>query len=542
MRTTSVLMLTAGLIASPTLVAAQGGVSARMPPTPAGDESTEIWTGDIGVNGMRGAHRVDSGFPIRAGDLILMLGTEYSTANDLFATGDTNQRNSQYITAVWSPFTSFALSVRQSIVSNRNTAFTPTTTQNLGDPRIALKYAVPLDKLGVGAVVAVTLPTSAHGNGLSPNAYILDGYGAASYLATDFLSVSANVGYRLDKSNKIFKRDILAVQRFTAGISQENAILGGLGIETNFKLGDMMVLGPFAEFSAAVAKDGPMRATLGAKFSPFGMDNVELAVGADYAVAGVPKPPATATSAASKMAGIPPWEVFGAVAAHLGPKPKTTPTTAGPQLCTTDAECKDGQVCVDGFCGKIKEVIKEVVKEVEKPAPAFTIEGGVFDQTSGEPVGNAVVAFSGVAGSALAVDYKTGTFKSWAIPCGEGLIKVSVAAPGYRPYEETIPKGKVGEAKSLTLKIQNAGEAAMGEIKGVLKDAANGNPIKNGQIFIPILSQKIKSDVEGKFSAQLKAGRYQVLISGPKYITQKKEVEIRAGDVVIFNVDMTSKK
>ena len=540
MRTSRFGVLCFWLVAFPTFVGAQGDVTSRMPPSGTADAATEVWTGGTGSNGMRGTHRVDSGFPIRSGDLILMLGAEFSTTKDLFVDGDTNTWNSQFLTAVWSPFAGFALGLKQSIVSNRNTAFEPATTQSLGDPTLSLKYAKPLDKLGVGAVVAVTLPTSAHGNGLDASAFILNGYAVASYLATPYLSLSANVGYRLDNSKKIFKRDILPVQRFTAGISQKNAILGGLGVDTNFKIGDMMVVGPFAELSAAIpaggtATDGPIRATLGAKWSPFGSDNIEIAVGGDYAVAGKP-------SATSKMAGIPPWEVFGSIAAHLGPKPKTEPKVIGPKACTTDPECSEDQVCVDGFCGKIKEVIKEVVREVVKPAPSFTIEGGVFDQASGEPVGNAVVMFSGITGSALAVDYKTGTFKSWAIPCGEGLIKVSVAAPAYRPFEQTVPKGKAGEVKSLTVKIQNAGEAAMGEIKGVLKDAANGTPIKTGQIFIPILNQKIKADPDGKFSAQVKAGHYQVLISGPKYITQKKEIEIRAGDVVIFNVDMSPKK
>jgi len=245
------------------------------------------------------------------------------------------------------------------------------------------------------------------------------------------------------------------------------------------------------------------------------------------------------------MAGIAPWEVFAMVAAHLGPDPVAAPQMVGPKTCTQDPECSAfGQVCVDGVCGKIREVVtvKEVVKEVERPIPTFTVEGGVFDQASGDPVGSATVQFSGTDGSPLSVDYKTGNFKSWPIPVGEGLLKVTVQAPNYRPYEETLPKGKAGETKTLALKIQSAGEAARGEIKGSLKNANTGAPLKVGQIFIPILKQTIRVDAEGKFSAQVKAGRYQVLISAPKHITQKKEVEIRAGDVVIFNVDMTPKR
>ena len=79
----------------------------------------------------------------------------------------------------------------------------------------------------------------------------------------------------------------------------------------------------------------------------------------------------------------------------------------------------------------------------------------------------------------------------------------------------------------------------MGEIRGSLKDSRSGKPVAQGQIFIPLLNKKIRPDKQGKFSAKVRAGRYQILISAKKYVTQKKEIEIRAGDVVILNLDMS---
>ena len=78
-------------------------------------------------------------------------------------------------------------------------------------------------------------------------------------------------------------------------------------------------------------------------------------------------------------------------------------------------------------------------------------------------------------------------------------------------------------------------------MKGSIKDGRSGKPIK-GDIFIPALSKRIQADKDGTFDAELKAGRYQVLISAPKYVTQKKEIEIRAGEVVILNLDMVGRR
>lgn len=497
------------------------------------------WPVGSSATGSAGIHRIEGLYPSKTGDIVLVLSGQYSLAKDLFEEGDKNERHAQHITVVWTPIDGLSIMLRQSTISNRNDAFEPVTTQNLGDPTGGFKYAMEISPgLGVGGGVVVTLPTSAHGTGVNPEALIFTGYAGASYLVTSWLAASLNVGYRLDKSDEIFEREILPVQRFTAGISSSDAIVAGLGADTYFKLGDVMAIGPFAELSMAYGLDAdfdtsPMRASLGAKFFPFGEDAVEVAVGGDYAIKGTPK-------TGSVMAGIPPWEVFGRVVAHLGPREKAT-AMVGAMTCANDTECTDGQVCIEGMCGRVREVIKEVIKEVEKPVPTFAIEGGVFDQTSGDPVGSATVTFSGIEGSPLAVEYKSGKFKSWPIPVGDGLVKVTAAAPGYRSAEQTVPKGKAGTTVAVAFKIQSSGAQAMGKIKGSLKDSRSGRPIKNGQIFIPVLSKKIRTDKEGKFSAAIKAGRYQLLISHKKYVTQKKEIEIRAGDVVILNVDMSKR-
>lgn len=490
--------------------------------------------------GTRGIHRVQGAYAPRAGDVVLVLAGEYSLASDLFGDGAENERYAQRISAVWSPIQNLELVLRQSALSNHNDASDPATTQYLGDPTFGAKYSVPLNpQIGVGIGFIITLPTSSKGTGLDPEALVLHGWGAFSYLPTPWLSVSLNAGYRYDRSNLIFTRELLPAQRFAAGVNglqdeQVDQVVCGLGIDTMQPLGEHVAFGPFAELSGGIPigaelDNAPLRATLGAKLYPFGPESVEVAIGGDFAILGTPKPD-------GKMAGVPPWEGFARVVAHLGPGRTGAVDSSGSglQSCNADADCVGTEmVCTaERICAK--QVVKVVIEEVEKPT--FTIEGGVFDKASGEPIGAATVRLSGFEGTSLAVDYESGGFRSWPIPVGSGIIKVTAAAPSCTVAEQTMQKGKAEEKISVSLALQ-CGELT-GQIKGSLKDARTGRPVKNGQIFVPILNQKIKTNKDGEFSAMVKAGRYQVLISAKRFITQKKEIEIRAGDTVILNVDM----
>ena len=57
----------------------------------------------------------------------------------------------------------------------------------------------------------------------------------------------------------------------------------------------------------------------------------------------------------------------------------------------------------------------------------------------------------GSAVSEITVDSSTGAFKSWPLPVGEGLLKLSVRAPGYRETTEVVSKEASGNVKSVTL-------------------------------------------------------------------------------------------
>jgi hypothetical protein len=524
------------------VLAASGFAQAQtVPPESSNVYSARKWPSGAGERGLRGVNKVEAATPLPDGTFTLTAAGRFSRASDFLGAGDTNTFSGARLVLAWQPIELLAVSASWSVVSNRNNQAEPRTTQSLGDPTIGVKLTHLLTpKFGIGFNSVFTIPTSAGGSGLDASAFVWDNSVLVSHLTLPWLALSANAGFKLDNTDKIFgSREISRAQRFTASIATVNQVLLGVGADTHFLVGERAALGPFAELTAGLGTgarvgESPILATIGTRFLPKGKDFVDIAVGADIRLAGEPQDNST------RLPGIAPWQLFGRISVHLGGKSEGGGTTViADHSCQSDSDCGSGQVCQQNVCTVIKEVVREV--EVAKTLPTFVIEGAVYDQTSGEPVSSAVVTFSGYEQSPLAVDYKTGKFRSFPLPVGEGLIKVTVTAPNYRPADQTVQRGTGETVTTLAFKVSALGEAALGNIKGSIKDGRSGKPLK-GEIFIPALGKRIQSDKDGSFEAELKAGRYQVLISAPHYQTQKKDIEIRAGEVVILNLDMVGRR
>ncbi len=532
------------IFATSGMAQAQSTVSTSLPTTDSTIYSGRKWPAGSSLRGTRGVNRVEAAVPMPGGTWVLTAGGRYFHGGDFLADSDSNTYSSGQFVLAWQPIELLAVTASWSVVSNKNDQADPRTTQSLGDPTIGVKLTHMLNNtLGLGFDTVLLIPTSAGGSGLKPDAFALDVRALASYLPMSWLALSANAGYRVDNTDKIFgERAISRAQRFTAGVATANQILVGVGADTYFVVGERAAIGPFAELTAGIAGGGgpfgenPIVATLGGRIQPAGKDVVDIGVGGDIRLAGAPR------EDAPRLPGIPPWQLFARLSVHLGGgRGEQAVSVTTKNTCSSDDECGRGQTCTDHVCTITREVIREVTREVPLAAPTFFIDGAVFDQTSGDPVGSAVVTIGGFETSPLAVDFRNGKFHSFPIPVGEGLIKVTVSAPNYRPSEQTIARGTGDQVTQLTFKLQAFGEAASGQIKGSIKDGRSGKPLK-GEVFIPALGKRLTSDKDGVFEAELKSGRYQVLISAPKYVTQKKEIEIRAGEVVILNLDMAGKK
>ncbi|MEO1170624.1 MAG: hypothetical protein AAFX94_01030 [Myxococcota bacterium] len=526
------------LLAASTAAAQSGGLSETAPDRASTLYSSEAWPGGTSNRGTLGINALELAAPLPAGDWVLNLAATYSVADDLFGDGGENERTRQFFNVTWAPIESLELSIRQSTVSNRNDAADIETTQSLGDPAFAAKYSTLITpEFGLGGLVSFLVPTSAGGTGLNPEAFVLDANLLASYFLSPYLQATLNVGYRLDNSRDIFKRDdelLSPSQRFTANVSELDMITYGIGAEAQFRVGSNFYIDPYLELtgglplSAGDSTEAPLLASLGAKLLPFGKTTAEFNLGGDFRLAGAPDP------ALNELPGLPPWELFLRFAFHLNPPEAARPVEVVSQSgsCELNSDCPSGTTCgPENVC--VQEVEKTVV--VEKAPDTFSLSGGVFDKKSGEPVGQAVIKIPGEP--MYAVDYKTGAFGPVELMTGDGLVQVVVEAPGYRLATQQVQKGKKDETLALKFELESLGKEAVGEIRGSLKDARSGRPLR-GQIFIPVLNRKIRVDKSGRFAARVKANRYQVLITSKGYVTQKKDIEIRAGDVVILNVDL----
>jgi hypothetical protein len=178
---------------------------------------------------------------------------------------------------------------------------------------------------------------------------------------------------------------------------------------------------------------------------------------------------------------------------------------------------------------------------VPEPPPTFSIRGTISDRATHAPLAQPKVTVAGFEAGEVKVDNQTGQFALGPIPIDGGLVRIRVEASGYRPAEETIAKGAPNSTVEVALDMIPLAKSVPATIKGTIVDADNGRPIR-GLISIRAEKKRYKADETGTFSIELRAGRYDVTIFSPGHIVQTKTVELKPGDVVILNVDMTPRR
>jgi hypothetical protein len=520
-------------------------------PAPAPTNSDDGFVFGADVWGARGLRRVTAAHPITPGALVLSVALDYFSLHGLSVSGDSDSQTGQRTNILYAPME--GLEVGAHIVSAVNkygrAGAAPTTLQMQGNPSLLLKYSLaPLPDLGVGAAATLLVPTSQYGVGLQGSAYRASLAGLLTYVPSAGLEVTLNVGYTADHTgNLVSDWDAVALERLAYDVNARfrpavSWLTYGIGGAYDVRLGESVGLAPYLEVTGQVAgqqplRDAPLRVTFGVRGYPSRSRSVEIGMGGDVRLAGVPKE-------SSPYANLPPWAAFGQITVHLGEGAEAAPVGVTRSGCQADADCAAGQSCADGTCVLVKEIVqeKEVVREVTREPDTFILSGGVLDVATDEPVPEATVVIRGFDAAVLSTDLKTGAYTSWPLPVGTGLVRITARAPGYVEGEQTVPRGAAGETKVVSFKLKSDDGPAIGTLEGNIKDGLTGEPVAGVRIFVPALRQKIVTAPDGTFRAALKAGRYQVLINAKRYVTQKKEVRVLNGDVVILNIDLRPKK
>ena len=115
---------------------------------------------------------------------------------------------------------------------------------------------------------------------------------------------------------------------------------------------------------------------------------------------------------------------------------------------------------------------------------------------------------------------------------------VDVTGGGSAIYDVESSKPELAGAAAATV----AGESDLGPgtIEGRLISAGDDRPVENARIFVSGVSADIRSDADGRFSAEVPAGRHSVSVLHSSFNTFTRDaVEVPEGDTAILELELT---
>jgi hypothetical protein len=171
-----------------------------------------------------------------------------------------------------------------------------------------------------------------------------------------------------------------------------------------------------------------------------------------------------------------------------------------------------------------------VVRAKKEPPKVGTLSIVLVDRTTAGPVANATVKVRGQ-------EYVTG-------PGGNVLVKdlqpgpvaVAVTANGYRPMNE-VASVVMYKTSTMPLTMTRLAAKLPATITGTVRSTLGGKPVA-ATLEIPEAKVKTLANKAGTFIIRLEGGTFTVNISARGFKTQSKQVTVKDGDQVIFNVDL----
>lgn len=483
---------------------------------PEGVFGSTLWGG-------RGIHRLVSGFATTRQAIVLSGSSAYHNTSSVFLAGDRNTRASQSIDLAYAPSSGLELSVSYRLMLDNYSGLARRNLEAQGNPTLRVKYGHRVvGPVAMGLQAAATMPTSALGRGLTARATSAEFLGLVSWQAHPRIEVIGNFGYLMDRSDAIFAQDSADVlQRFAYQINRtKNALPYGLGAQGRITLGHAVDLQPFVEITGVLGldhganlKNDPFRATGGIKLYPTRSKVLELALGADGALGGRPQ-------RGSPFGGQPRWEMFAHLHAHIG------------QLFLGYRQAAIVPVSQDGQLAK-------VFGDPSRDMATFRLEGKVLDADSKRPIFGARVMVGEAEDVLLATDDQSGSFRSWPISAGPGLIRVTARAMGYIDDERLIPRPRADEMAELNFALKaDLAKQRLATLRGTFRDARSGKAIAGGKVTIDTLDILATADRSGKFSMRAKPGRYKVTFVASGFSKLERTLTLRPDETLLFNAEL----
>jgi 5-hydroxyisourate hydrolase-like protein (transthyretin family) len=485
------------------LLLALGSVATAGPREPATDPAGPT------VFGQRGLYRSWAPLPYEPGEVVIGSTLEFFKASDYLKDGDENQRLLTRSSLAWVPFSGFEINAGFYLASNYNTAYVPDQAQFVGDPFLGVRYGHALtDQLSLGGGVQIQIPTGEKFSQLSTDGISTRVMTTFAFQPVPAAMITLNLGYHFDNTARIFDENLNAAQIFSAGVNPHDQLLVRLGAAWQFG-----PVAPFLEYGGAIAMgtgapgftDTPNWITIGLRAWPLSHHTLHVVAALDIGLTGIHPPAGKGRT--------PPYNVILALGFNFGQIPDPPPL-----VITKEVE-------------KIKEVKVQV-----PPPPQSRIVGTVVDAQTGKPLGGARVEIDGKEAATFVTEPERGAFTT--CPADPGPVKMTVSVEGYR--QKTTAVLSTGKPTvPVTIKLARIKGKTFGTLKGTVR-SATGKALR-ARIVIPTRRVKTRAK-KGKFKFRVKTGVFDVLLTMPGYVTQRRKIKLKTGDIVILNVELYPKK
>jgi len=455
------------------------------------------------IGAAAGLFRTYQATGLEPGTFGLSLMTEYFGGSDVVRQEDRTRRFIGHLSFSWTPIEHLEVFVQMHGRATTNTLGNPELIQSIGDTRIGLKgFGEIIPGLHLGGLLAFQAPAGANTVGLDFSAFSLDIIAIATAdlraLADVPLRFHLNVGYLLDRSERLFPFILERVERFGHHVHDYDRVLLGLGIDVpidyvtprlewrleipNGAPCDSGVLQPCVTDNGFSAY--PHWLTIGAATAPF-MDDLAFHAGLDLAIT---------TKESQGTPAVPGWNLMLGMSYNLNPR---------------------GQVVV---------VEPPVMDDVAPAAATGMVVGRIVDAETGAPLEGVIIRYADATYTSQ-ITGPDGRFRTFDFPIGAG-VTLEIEHPAYvtRSFEVTITE--TPREGTIELVPDFTGTRLSGTVT-----SSAGRPVAATITLQGPDAQTIETNADGTYVVDVEPGAYRVFVSAPGFAGSAEALTLEPGRV-----------